>query len=233
MTTETGAILITGVNRGIGAALLRRFAEAGWRVHGVARQQSAVDLGDLSSSARANVCLYECDLRERADIERLAASLTEPLDVLINNAATFAARAFYAGDFDPEVMLDAFASNVVGPALLARELRAALLRGRRKLIVMMSTGNASLGGNTGGEMLAYRATKSALNQVMRTMAAEWGAEGITTVALNPGWVRTDMGGENAPLAPEEAADQIFEFVADAGTELNGVFCNTDKSPLPW
>lgn len=233
MTAETGAILITGVNRGIGAALLRRFAQGGWRVHGVARQESAVDLGDLDPAARANVRLYECDLRVWADIERLAASLTAPLDVLVNNAATFAGEAFYARDFSPDAMLDAFASNVVGPALLARELRASLLRGRRKLVVMMSTGNASLGGNTGGQMLAYRATKSALNQVVRTMAAEWGGEGITTVALNPGWVRTDMGGENAPLTPQEAADQIFEFVADAGAELNGMFCNTDKSPLPW
>jgi NAD(P)-dependent dehydrogenase (short-subunit alcohol dehydrogenase family) len=233
VTAETNSILISGVNRGIGAALLRRYAQAGWRVHGVAREQSAVDLGDLNPSARDNVLLYECDLRQWDEIERLAASLTEPLDVLINNAATFGEHAFYARDFAPAAMLDAFAVNVVGPALLARELRAALLQGRRKLIVMMSTGNASLSGNTGGQMFAYRATKSALNQVVRTIAAEWGAEGITTVALNPGWVRTDMGGENAPLTPEEAAEQIFRFVAAAGPELNGMFCNTDKSPLPW
>lgn len=233
MTTGTNAVLITGVNRGIGAALLRRFAQSGWRVHGVARRQSAVSLDDLSPSARANVRLYECELREWADIERLAASLTEPLDVLINNAATFGSHAFYAHDFDPSAMLEAFAINVVAPALLARELRASLLQGRRKLIVMMSTGNGSLSGNTSGQMLAYRATKSALNQVMRTLAAEWATDGITTVALNPGWVRTDMGGENAPLTPEAAADQIFEFVGTAGPEVNGVFCNTDKSLLPW
>lgn len=233
MTTETSAILITGVNRGIGAALLRRFAQAGWRVHGVARQQATVDLGDLNQTARDNVRLYECDLRNWADIEHLAASVTGPLDVLINNAATFAGRAFYARDFDPAEMLESFATNVVAPVLLARELRAPLLQGQRKLILMMSTGNASLMGNTSGEMLAYRATKSALNQVVRTMAAEWGTEGITTVALNPGWVRTDMGGENAPLTPEAAADQIFEFVTTVGPEANGTFCNTDHSVLPW
>ena len=81
----------------------------------------------------------------------------------INNAAIFAGRAFYARDFDPAEMLGSFATNVVGPALLARELRAPLLQVRLKLILMMSTGNASLMGNISGEMLAYRATKIALN----------------------------------------------------------------------
>ena len=100
---------------------------------------------------------------------------------------------------------------------------------------MMSTGNASLAGNTAGTMLGYRLSKSALNQAVRNLAAEWGAEGFTIAALNPGWVKTDMGGPDAEIAVEEAARQILTFVEEVSTrpDINGAFVNTDGSQLPW
>jgi NAD(P)-dependent dehydrogenase (short-subunit alcohol dehydrogenase family) len=69
---------------------------------------------------------------------------------------------------------------------------------------------------------------------MRNIAAEWAPQGFATVALNPGWVRTDMGGENAPLSVEQAAAEIHDFCENLmGEALNGRFCNTDGSELPW
>jgi NAD(P)-dependent dehydrogenase (short-subunit alcohol dehydrogenase family) len=202
-------------------------------VYGVARQQASVNLDDLSDSERDNVRVLECDLRNWGDIDRLAGVISGPLDVLINNAAVFGANAYYARDCSPDDMLQTFAVNVVGPTFLAQKLRPQLLAGARKLIVMVSTGNASLAANTEGEMLAYRATKSALNQVVRTIAAEWGPEGIITVALNPGWVKTRMGGLDAPLSPEHCAEEIFRFVVTADARDNGIFCNTNRHCLPW
>lgn len=225
-------VLITGVSRGIGAALLVHFAKAGWRVHGTTRSQDETLLASLGDE-RKQVVLHSCNLANWAEVNALAASIAEPLDVLINNAATFANHAYYAKDFDPAEMLHAFAVNVVGPTLLAARLKSLLDRGSKKLIVMTSTGNASLAGNTTGEMLAYRASKSALNQVVRTMAAEWAGDGYTIVALNPGWVQTDMGGLSAPTTPAEAAKQIFDFVTTADPRHNGAFVNSDASALPW
>jgi NAD(P)-dependent dehydrogenase (short-subunit alcohol dehydrogenase family) len=65
------------------------------------------------------------------------------------------------------------------------------------------------------------------------MAAEWGPQGLTVVALNPGWVRTDMGGPSAPMAVEAAANNILSFIRTADHRLNGAFVNTDGSSLPW
>src|SRR5205085_2660113 len=156
-----------------------------------------------------------------------------PLDVLVNSAATFGNQAFSMDALDPAAMMETFATNVVGPTILACALKPKLMLGRRRLIVMMSTGNASLAGNTAGKMVAYRASKSALNQIVRSMAAEWTGDGIVTVALNPGWVRTRMGGEQAPLSPGVAAQNIVSFVRAANAQQNGKFLNTDGSELPW
>jgi NAD(P)-dependent dehydrogenase (short-subunit alcohol dehydrogenase family) len=230
---DPGTVLITGVQRGIGAALLHAFANAGWRVHGTVRALKSEDAPD-QQAGDPHVILHECDIADWPALASLAASITEPLDVVINNAATFADRAFRADELDPAEMLSAFAVNTVGPTYLAHLLKAHLLRGKRRLLVMMSTGNASLAGNLSGEMLAYRSSKSALNQVVRTLAAEWGAAGITTLALNPGWARTKLGGPNAPLSAAEAAERILSFVTGvADPRLSGEFVNVDGSSIPW
>lgn len=233
MSDGLPSILLTGANGGIGAALFNAFAEGGWRAIGWVRSGRPVPLEALSEGAHARVRVQEVDFTTSDGLAVAAAGVSEPIDVLFNNAATFANAAYSALDFDSDVMQGAFWTNATVPALIARLLRPRLLEGTRKLIVMMSTGNASIGGNTAGEMFAYRASKSALNQIGRTMAWEWAAEGITTVMLNPGWVRTDMGGPNAPLTPAEAATAIVRFVTEADPALNGRFVNPDRSELPW
>lgn len=226
-------MLITGVNRGIGAALLAAFAGGGWDVIGWIRPGRTVQLSALAETARERVEVQEVDFDTSDGLTAAAAQISRPLDVLISNAATFGGNAFFARDFDPGCMQAAFWINTTVPALIARLLRPRLLEGTRKLIVMMSTGNASITGNNGGEMFAYRASKSALNQVTRTIAVEWAGDGITAVALNPGWVRTDMGGPNAPMSPQQAASEILGFCLGDTKRLSGRFVNTNTSELPW
>jgi NAD(P)-dependent dehydrogenase (short-subunit alcohol dehydrogenase family) len=177
--------------------------------------------------------MHEVDLGDFAAIERVCDSIGE-VDLLINNAATFGNGAYFAKDFSTDALLDTIRVNLVAPSLIARCLHDKLARGRRKLIIMISTGNASLAGNVDGQMFAYRCSKSALNQAVRTMAAEWREEGLSVIALNPGWVQTEMGGMNAPLSPDEAAEQIALFATErAEPSMNGTFLNTDGTPLPW
>lgn len=173
-----------------------------------------------------------------ADHEGLAQTcsrLAEPVDVLICNAATFADGAGTIEWFNPSALSEAFAVNTIAPLIMARALKENLEAGERQLIIMMSTGNASLQGNTTGSLLGYRLSKTALNQTVRNLAAEWGPQGFTVVALNPGWVRTDMGGANAEISVEEAAAQVLNFIqkVSIALPLNGCFVNTDGSALPW
>jgi NAD(P)-dependent dehydrogenase (short-subunit alcohol dehydrogenase family) len=227
------SVFITGVSQGIGNALASEFAKSGWKVWGTVRTNAFLEFSNLDYESRNRIVLLPLDLANLNSCESVKDAVTGPIDVLISNAATFAPRAFDVDSFDPHHFLDAFLVNVVGPATICRAVKPRLLAGKKKLVIMMSTGNASLAGNTTGTMLAYRASKSALNQLVRTIAAEWKENGITTIALNPGWVRTKMGGEAAPLDSIDAAVQIIEFVTSANERQNGLFLNTDGSELPW
>ena len=222
-------IAISGVNRGIGEGLALAALGAGHSVVGLGRHRPSW------ADEQSSFTFVECDMAEHARVAGACASIDGPLDALVCNAATFANGAWTADSFDPEALADAFAVNAIAPMVMAKALKGSLQVGSRRLIVMMSTGNASLSGNTAGTMLGYRLSKSALNQAVRNLAAEWGPEGFTIAALNPGWVKTDMGGPNAEISVEEAARQLLEFVEQVSPrpEMNGAFVNTDGSQLPW
>jgi NAD(P)-dependent dehydrogenase (short-subunit alcohol dehydrogenase family) len=222
-------VAITGVTRGIGEGLARRFIALGSHVVGIGRAAPI-----WFENYRDQTQFVECDFSKPSMVETVTSRISKPIDILLCNAASFGADAFHLAQTSHEALTEVFAVNVISPVLLAVALRPQIEQGSRKLIIMMSTGNASLAGNTEGTMLGYRCSKTALNQAVRTMAAEWGPNGITTVALNPGWVRTDMGGPNAPLSVDEASHAIVEFSMNvAQSTLNGKFLNTDGSHLPW
>lgn len=223
-------VTISGVNRGLGEGLMRSFLNAGDSVIGIGRQRPALE---------AEVCedfrFIQCDMSDHTALEERCSAIADPIDVLICNAATFADGAGTIEWFHPQALSEAFAINTIAPLIMARALKANLEAGSRRLIVMMSTGNASLQGNTTGDLLGYRLSKTALNQTVRCLAAEWGPQGFTVTALNPGWVKTDMGGPNAELTVEEACSRIQGFILDVSVcgSANGCFVNSDGSPLPW
>src|SRR5438045_2191150 len=175
-------IAISGVNRGIGAGLARTFLSHGHAVIGFGRMQPMWTDQDCSEFR-----FLECDMADHTRLEELCLAVADPIDVLICNAATFANGAGTIEGFHPDALSEAFAVNTIAPLIMARTLKENLAAGERRLIAMMSTGNASLQGNTNGTLLGYRLSKTALNQGVRNLAAEWGPEGFTVIALNPGW----------------------------------------------
>ena len=223
-------VAISGVNRGIGEGLARAFLNNGDAVIGVGRQRPAWAAQDSE-----NFRFVQCDMVDHASLEQRCSAITDPIDVLVCSAATFANGAGTIEWFHPEALNEAFAINAIAPLVMARAFRKNLEAGSRQLIVMMSTGNASLQGNTTGDLIGYRLSKTALNQAVRCLAADWGQAGFSVVALNPGWVKTDMGGPDAELTVEEASGQILDFVqrVSLSAAVNGSFLNTDGSPLPW
>ncbi len=222
-------VVLTGVNRGIGEGLARSFLQRGWEVIGLGRQPP-----DWAEGAPEGFRFFICDLADPASVEAACTQVTGPIDLCFSSAASFGDGAFNLSDFQADAFTRAFTINVVSPVLLARCLKPKMDSGTRKHIIMMSTGNASLAGNMEGSMLGYRTSKSALNQAVRNLAIEWGPEGYTCVSLNPGWVRTDMGGENAPLSVDQASENILSFVETVlNPDLNGAFVNTDGSSVPW
>ncbi|MDX2472457.1 MAG: SDR family oxidoreductase [Candidatus Krumholzibacteria bacterium] len=225
---EGQTVLVTGANRGLGLEFARQLQAAGATVIGTARKpEKAEELKALG------VRVEQLDVADPASVAALAERLDgAPLDVLLNNAGIFLER----GDFesaDPEAAMKVYNVNTVGPMRVTQALLPNLRLGQRKLIMNMSSGLGSIGNNDRGAFVSYRASKAALNMQTRTQAVELAKENFICIAMSPGWVRTDMGGENASLSPAESVSGMLGVLAPLTVEDSGRYLNHDGNELPW
>jgi NAD(P)-dependent dehydrogenase (short-subunit alcohol dehydrogenase family) len=220
--------LVTGANRGLGLEFARQLAARGDTVLATARDRARA--GDLAAT-KARV--FALDAADERSIAALPAALAnQPIDVLINNAGVSADDKSIAQATGKE-METVFRVNAFAPVLVSNALLANLRAGRRRLIVNITSQLGSLTNYTGGWSYAYCASKAALNMFTRAMAAELKNDGITCVALHPGWVQTDMGGPNAPLQPEESVRSMLKVIDSLGAASSGRFLNYDGKPIDW
>ncbi len=221
--------LLTGGNRGIGLELARQLSGRGEPVIATARNPgSAPELRALGG-----VRVERVDLAVEASVEELAARLAgTPVDVVVLNAAIGDASA--PAEKVPVAELERyFRTNSIGPIHLAQALLPNLRAGSRRLVVAITSGLGSLADNRGGGWMGYRASKTALHQLVRTLAAELSAEGFTFALISPGWVRTRMGGAGANLSPEESVRAILRVIDGLTREDNGRFFDHQSRELPW
>src|SRR4029077_1888606 len=106
-------------------------------------------------------------------------------------------------------------------------------RSERKLIVALTSGMGSIADNTSGGSIAYRSSKAAVNMVMRTLAIDLAPRGITCVVVNPGWVRTDMGGSHATLTSAESVGRLRSLIETLGPAQSGEFFNYNGRKYAW
>ena len=227
-------ILVTGANRGLGLEFVRQYAAEGWTIHACCRNPDRA--GDLNAIAAANasVTVHKLDVADFAAIDRLAKSLNgEPIDVLLNNAGVGGKdpQEFMTDDF--EDWSRTFRINTMAPLRMTEAFVDNVAGSERKVVVIMSTIMASMTDNQSGKLHLYRTSKAAVNMVMRLLSVDLEERGITTFSLHPGWVRTDMGGTQAPLSPAESIAGIRQVIAGAGPETNGRFVTWDGKELPW
>lgn len=228
----TGTILITGASRGIGLSHARRYAERGFQVLACCRDPGrASALAQLQQRFPRQVRVLPLDVVAAADVARLQADLGgQSVDVLINNAGTFGPEGAPAGmayqslqHMDYAIWRDILEVNLLAPFRLTVALAPNLRAGRRPLVVMMSSDLGSISSNTLGGSYAYRSSKAGLNMVTRGLAMEW--RDIIVVSMAPGWCRTDLGGEQAPVDTDEsvaAQQEVFDRLtpADSGRFLD-------------
>lgn len=218
-------VLIAGANRGIGLEFARQYAAADWRVIGTARLPAdATELKEVVS------VVHPLDIADATSIAALAGVIDEPLDLLICNAGVFGPRQF---SDDPQGFVTTLATNAVGPTLLAHALKPCVLAGGQKRMVAITSQMGSIGDNTSGGSVAYRASKAALNAAWASLAIDWKPEGLTLALLHPGWVRTDMGGADAAISPEESVTAMRATIDGLTPDRTGAFLNRDGTPLPW
>jgi len=221
-------VLITGANRGLGLELARQFAADGWQVIGTAREP-----GEAKDLAALRVRVLELDVTSAASVDRLARELAEqPIDLLINNAGIFP-RVGTLEETDFDDVARTYAVNTIGPMRVTRALLPNLRRGEGKQIVSITSGLGSITNNDSGRFYGYRESKAGLNMFTRSLAAELAGEGFTCVVISPGWVRTDMGGPNATLSPEESIRGIRAVIARLTPDVTGTYWSYDGEQVPW
>ena len=231
-------ILITGANRGIGLALTKEYlAKGDSRVFASCRNPAgAAELGALAETNFERLRVLQMDVTDEASINRAADALragTDALDVLINNAGISGDdHARIMGKLTSTEVSHVISTNAVSSLIVTQACRELLKKGDNPRVVMISSGLGSLA-RADGSSYAYRMSKAAMNMAARVLAFDEAMAGITTVTMAPGWVRTDMGGSAASLAPEESARALLTVIDGLGASDNGKFYRYDGVKLDW
>ncbi|HET8946566.1 MAG TPA: SDR family oxidoreductase [Candidatus Polarisedimenticolia bacterium] len=225
-------VLITGANRGLGLEFARQYRSAGWQVIATAREpEAARDLKALGEGVR----IVPLDVTESSSVAALKTSLgAQPIDLLINNAGQ--GVGLDGGSLDKVDLKQferVFQVNALGPVRVTQALLPNLRAGKGRMIVGISSGLGSIAENREGGFYGYRESKAALDMFLRGLAAELKDEGFTCVAIIPGWVKTDMGGPNAPLTPEESVTGMRKVLDGLKPENTGQFWSYKGTQVPW
>jgi NAD(P)-dependent dehydrogenase (short-subunit alcohol dehydrogenase family) len=240
--------LVQGASRGLGLELVRQLAVTHDRVIATCRRPA--DAHALAALAASNpaVAVLRLDATDEASIAQAteeAAALVPHLDLAIN-----AAGLLHAADQKPERRLrdvgatrlaHSFAVNAIGPIVLARYLEPLLANSERAVFAAISARVGSIGDNRLGGWYSYRASKAALNMLIKTLAIEWARRKppITCIALHPGTVDTDLSrpfvGNSLRriFSVELAARQLIAVVAGATPERTGRFLAWNGATIPW
>jgi NAD(P)-dependent dehydrogenase (short-subunit alcohol dehydrogenase family) len=228
-------ILITGISRGVGLETARLFLAEGAEVLGVAKDPERLERAARELQPKnGRLSVVQAELTAPDAPARIAAAVTErwgALDVLFNNAAVQIDGSVQGILAATEATVDAaLAINLVGPYRLCRALLPALLAGREPRIVNVSSGAGNFESIRTLGIPSYRLSKWGLNGLTLLMAAELAGK-VAVNAFDPGWVKTDLGGPNAPGSPTESARGALA-IATLPFETTGKFWK-DGSEIPF
>lgn len=228
------SVFITGASRGLGKSLVDRFVAEGWSVF--AGQRALASCGAPVHDAAPGVTWVGLDVRDEASVAaaaRAVAERTRGLDVLVNNAAVNPeADGAALGELDFDAIRAAYEVNAIGPLRVTQAFVSLLERGERPLVCNVSSEAGSLQRSWRDRGFGYCMSKAALNMQTTMLNLALKPKGIHVIAVHPGWVRTDMGGPNAPLQPAESAAGVYRVITSADAE-SPRFVQHDGEPFPW
>jgi NAD(P)-dependent dehydrogenase (short-subunit alcohol dehydrogenase family) len=235
MASDRGVALVSGSARGIGRAAAAQLLKLGYEVIVTARdERKATEAGAELASNGGHATPARLDVTDPGSVEELARRIAaDPgrLDVLVNNAAVYGDTGATVEDASLDEVHQTLETNLFGAWRLTQAMLPLLRAGGHGRIVNVSSGAGQLDDMQSG-MPSYRVSKVSLNALTRMLANEERGNGILVNSMCPGWVRTDMGGPNAPRSPDEGADTVVWLATLPDDGPTGGFFR-DRSPIPW
>jgi NAD(P)-dependent dehydrogenase (short-subunit alcohol dehydrogenase family) len=226
------SILIIGASRGLGYAMAADFAARGWGVLGTVRAQGT-PLHSLVAERPDLVEIETLDMTDHGQIRAVRDRLCDrQFDVVfVNGGVVNRASSATMADVSKDEFVQVMVTNVLG-VMRAVEAFGALAR-PGGVVGVMSSGQGSIANNANGANDVYRASKAALNQAMSSYAGRHTNDGRAMILMAPGWIRTEMGGPNAPFGVEEAMPQIVDVLIAQQGAVGLRYLDRNGRTVPW
>ena len=228
-------ILVTGANRGLGLGLVKKFLKNNEKVICTTRNISkSKELILCKEKYNDNLEICELDLLDKDSPNILSKFLrNEPIDLFINNAGVIGHSAQHFKSVSLNHWLDVLKVNLIAPLLITQSIIKNIEKSSERKIYFISSKVGSIEDNKSGGMYIYRSSKTALNQVVKSLSIDLKPLGISVISLHPGWVRTEMGGPNALISVEESVNGMVDVISNTSIINSGQFINYDGTRLPW
>lgn len=228
-----GSILLVGASRGLGHAMAAEFLKRDWTVIGTVRGTGRTLLDDLADTYPGRVEIEQLDMTEPGQITALRERLAgRRIDVLFVNAGTANAHQDETiAEVSTAEFVRVMLTNALGPMRVIEGLQDIVKPAG--MIGVMSSGQGSITNNVKGGREVYRGSKAALNQYMRSYAARHAGDQRPLVLVAPGWIRTDLGGPDAPFGLEETVPQIVTMLLAQRGKPGLRYLDREGHTVPW
>jgi NAD(P)-dependent dehydrogenase (short-subunit alcohol dehydrogenase family) len=231
-------VLITGADAGLGLSLVKRFLLENFEVFAGIHRSDA-ELQELVRDYDDTLALIPLDVGDTDSVSRAAcqvAERTDALDIVINNAGIHlkhSQQSLEQLDFADRHLQQTMEVNAFGPLRVVQQFLSLLEKGEQKLIINISSEAGSIADCWRESQFAYCMSKAALNMQSKILQNYLKPRGFKVLAVHPGWMRTNMGGPDATISPDESAAGIFELAAREWRVDDPLYMDYRGLPLPW
>ncbi|CQJ53491.1 SDR family oxidoreductase [Yersinia rohdei] len=226
MNTTKRQALIIGASRGLGLGLVDELTRRGWSV-------TATTRGAAKDTSAHAAHWLKLDINQLDSIKAFLPQVQgQAFDLIFVNAGISGPEHQSAVDAKPEEILELFQTNAISPIRIAQYLLPQR-NSINSVLAFMSSQLGSIGHNASGHKPLYSASKAALNMMTRNLVAELADPSLTVLSIHPGWVKTDMGGDAAPLTITSSVKGVVDQIERASGKGGHGFIDYQGHTLPW